>query len=157
MKIIRVAEVYRLYGVACASIPEDTSLADVISRFALEPGLRGVFLVDFRQRFSSMISRIDLMRWAHLQLSRGKGMRKIAVSEFFRIVDAKKAKDLARRGMRSFSVRENDTLQTALERMLDYEEDIIPVLDEDGKIIGDLRLSEVLLKVLEMGKHREET
>ena len=48
-------------------------------------------------------------------------------------------------------------LDTALNRMIEYEEDIIPVLDEDGRILGDLRLSEVLLKTLEMSTVPEET
>jgi len=37
--------------------------------------------------------------------------------------------------------RETDSLQTALDKMLNYEEDIIPVLDSEGNILGDLRLS----------------
>ena len=36
--------------------------------------------------------------------------------------------------------------------MLDYEEDVLPVVDKDFRILGDLRLSEVLLKVIEAGK-----
>jgi hypothetical protein len=35
--------------------------------------------------------------------------------------------------------------------MVDHEEDIIPVLDGEGRIIGDLSLSEVLSKALEVG------
>jgi hypothetical protein len=34
-------------------------------------------------------------------------------------------------------------------QVIDSKEDIIPVLDRDRRIMGDLRLSEVLLKALE--------
>jgi len=52
------------------------------------------------------------------------------------------------------SVQESDTLQAALEKMLDDEEDVLPVVDADGKILGDLRLSEVLWWVLAYGRRK---
>jgi len=152
MKAIRVEQVYRLHGTATDSIPEDTSLEYVVGRFAREPNLRGVFLVDSRQRLSGVLTRADLMKWAHLQLFGGKGRHDIAISDFFRIIDAKKAKDLVTTDPRSIAVKESDNLQTALDKMLDYEEDVLPVVDKDFRILGDLRLSEVLLKVIEAGK-----
>ena len=152
MKAIRVEQVYRLHGTATDSIPEDTSLEYVVGRFAREPSLRGVFLVDSRQRLSGVLTRADLMKWAHLQLFGGKGRHDIAISDFFRIIDAKKAKGLVTTDPRSIAVKESDNLQTALDKMLDYEEDVLPVVDKDFRILGDLRLSEVLLKVIEAGK-----
>ena len=156
MKTIQVEEVYRLHGTATDTISEDTSLEHIISRFAHEPGLRGVFLIDARQRFSGVITRADLMKWAHYQLFSGKRRHDLAIFDFFRIVDAKKAKDLARRDGRSLGIKETDSLQTALDKMLDVEEDVLPVIDNQGKILGDLRLSEVLLKAIELGKQVRE-
>jgi len=152
MKTIQVEEVYRLHGTATDTIPEDTSLEHIISRFAHEPGLRGVFLIDARQRFSGVITRADLMKWAHFQLFGGKGRHDIAISDFFRIVDAKKAKDLVSGDPKAITVKGTDTLQTALDKMLDHEEDVLPVVDNERRILGDLRLSEVLLKAIEVGK-----
>jgi len=36
--------------------------------------------------------------------------------------------------------------------MIDHEEDVLPVEDNERRILGDLRLSEVLLKAIEVGK-----
>ena len=156
MKTILVKDVYQLHGTATDTITEDTPLEHIISRFAWEPGLRGVFLIDARQRLSGIVTRADLMKWAHFQLYGGKGRYELGISEFFRIVDAKKAKDLARRDGRSLGTKETDSLQTALDKMLDIEEDVLPVIDNQGKILGDLRLSEVLLKAIEVGKQVRE-
>ena len=156
MKTILVKDVYQLHGTATDIIPEDTSLEHIISRFAHEPGLRGVFIIDARQRLSGIVTRADLMKWAHFQLYGGKGRYELGISEFFRIVDAKKAKDLARRNGRSLGIKETDSLQNALDKMLDVEEDVLPVIDNQGKILGDLRLSEVLLKAIEVGKQDRE-
>jgi CBS domain-containing protein len=66
-------------------------------------------------------------------------------------VKAKKAEDIAIYNSSSFSVKENDSYQAVLDLMIDREQDIIPVVDNEGRIIGDLSLSELLLKVLEVG------
>ena len=152
MKTILVKDVYQLHGTATDTIPEDTSLEHIIGRFTREPSLRGVFLVDSRQRFSGVITRADLMKWAHFQLFSGKGWHDIAISDFFRIVDARKAKDLVSGDPKVIAVKETDTLKTALDKMLGHEEDILPVVDNERRILGDLRLSEVLLKAIEVGR-----
>ena len=156
MRTIRVEEVYRIHGTASVSVPEDVSLEYVITRFAREPGVQGIFLIDTNARFVGLITRNDLMKWAHIRLFGGKGRHDITVSELFRLADAVKAKDLFRGDQSELSVKETDTLQTALDKMLDYEEDVLPVLDGELKILGDLRLSEVLLKAIEVGKQTRE-
>lgn len=157
MEAIRVMDVYQSHGMASVSIPENMPLAHVVSRFALDPNLRAVFLIDSDARFTHMLSRFDLLKWAHLRLFKGKGIREMKVADFVRITEAKEVKSLARRDEHSFSIKESDTLRTALNRMIEYQEDIIPVLDEDRRVLGDLRLSEVLLKTLEPFRYREET
>ena len=152
MKTIRVEEVYRLHGTAMVSVPEDVPLEYVISKLAHEPGLRPVFLVDSRQRFTGVITRANLVKWAHFQLSGGKGRREISFSEILHILGAKKAKDIISGDQQALAVKETDTLQDALDRMLDCKEDVLPVLDSEGRILGDLRISEVLLKVIEVGQ-----
>jgi CBS domain-containing protein len=139
-----VSEVYKLHGSVSASINVDSSVQEVIGSFVRQPSIRGIFLVDTKLRYVGMISRIDLLRWAHLKLAGGKGRTEISISDVYRISDARKASDLTGSILRMPSVKESDTLQTALDRMLDSEEDVIPVLDSEGRILGDLGLSEVL-------------
>lgn len=145
-----------MHGNASITVSEDVSLEYVLSYLGHEQHIRGIFLVDAAQKFKGVITSLDLRRWVHIELFGGKGRHEIPISTFYRIADAKKARDLARGDYRSLGVKETDSLQTALNKMLDFEEDIIPVLDSEGRILGDLRLSEVLLKSLEVGKrHRE--
>ena len=60
--------------------------------------------------------------------------------------------DLVTTSPHSIAVKETDNLQTALDKILDYEEDIMPIVDNEYRILGDLSLSEVLLKAIEEGK-----
>ena len=68
------------------------------------------------------------------------------------MLNARKVKDVQTDKTGSFSVKENDTIQAALDLMIRYGKDIIPVLDSEGRVIGDLSLSELLSKALEVGK-----
>ncbi|MFC1919643.1 CBS domain-containing protein [Chloroflexota bacterium] len=156
MKTILVKDVYLVHGMASALVPEGSKLEDVINTFGREPGLRAVFLVDSKQRFIGLITRIDLLKWVQHKVFGGKGDRQITAHEVFRFLFAAKAKDLARGDRDSLAVTENDSIQEALDRMIEYEETAIPVIDGQGKVLGDIRLSEVLLKALEIGKQAEQ-
>lgn len=146
-----VSDIYDLHGSAVIKMDADISLEDAIGTFTRNPSFRGIFLLDANQRFVGMITRINLLRWAHLNLTGGKGRHAISISEFFKIVDARKAKDLAG-GTQTLYVKGRDTIQTALDKMLDAEEDIIAVLDKEGRVMGDLRLSEVLAWIIDYNR-----
>lgn len=144
MTTIKVGEIYGLHGGAYEVVSSNVALEEVISTFACKPAIRAVFLVDSGKGYAGVFSRLDLLRWVHIQIYGGKGRSEIRIADFYRLASAKVAKDLLSRDMSRFSVRETDSLQTALDLMLDYQQDIIPVVDNDKRVIGDLRLSEIL-------------
>lgn len=150
MKTVKVAELYQLHDTATVSVPEDSPLEDIVTRFAHGPRLHALFLVDSRQRLAGVITRTSLMKWVHHELFGGR--RELSPWEAVHFADATKAKDLTHSDWRSLAVKETDTLETALDIMIDHDEDVLPVLDSEGMILGDLRLSEVLLKALELGR-----
>ena len=61
MKTIRVEEVYKLHGVASIAIPADSPLEEVVSRFADDSTVRGIFLVDSHGRFKGEVTLIHLV------------------------------------------------------------------------------------------------
>ena len=152
MKPILVEEVYHLSDPASISVPEWTSLKEVATRLAREPELRAVFLLDSHQRFAGTIRRTDLLKWLYFQLFGKLGEEKGSTGEILRLAFATKAKDLARGDWSYFGVKPSDTIQTALDRMIAYGDAIIPVLDNEGKVLGDLRVTEILMKALEFGE-----
>jgi CBS domain-containing protein len=155
MKTIQVGEVYKLHGNSSITVSENVSLEYVLTYLVRDRQIRGVFLVDTDRKFKGLITSTDIRRWVHIELFGGKGRNEIPISSFYQIADAKKAIDLARGDYLSIGVKETDNLQTALDKMLDFKEDIIPVLDNVGHVLGDLSLTEVLLKALEVGNQRK--
>ena len=152
MKDITVGEVHQIHGIVTCPINEDTPLEDIINRFVHEPGLRGIILIDSNKRFSGVITLRDLEKWARFKLFGGKGRLDISAWYFFRIVEAKKAKELLTDDKWSLAVNEADNLQTALDKMLDYDTGVLAVVDGEGRILGDITLSDVLSKAIELGK-----
>lgn len=152
MKPILVEEVYHLSEPASLSVPEGTPLQEVVARLAQEPELRAIFLVDSNQRFAGTIRRADLLKWLYFQLFGKLRVEKGSTGEIIHLAFATRAKDLARGDWRYFGVKVSDTIQDALERMIAYGDAIIPVLDNEGKVLGDLRVTEILIKALEFGK-----
>jgi CBS domain-containing protein len=150
MKNILVSEVYTLSESASLSLPETTPLEEVITQFAHQPVVRAIFLVDSNERFAGMIRRLDLLKWLHLQLYGRTGGQKASTGEILRLTFAQKARDLARGDSTSMGIRPSETLQNAMNKMIQYGEGILPVLDDDGKILGDLRVTDILLKLIEL-------
>jgi CBS domain-containing protein len=151
MKTIQVGEVHQVHGKASISVPEDATLEYVVALLGHERHLQGVFIVDSSQRYVGMVSRFDLLRWTQLQLHGGKRKAALPIEGLMHLLRARKAKDLETRNSSKLSLSENDTLEAALDLMIEFGEDIVPVIDAEGRIIGDLSLSELLSKALEVG------
>jgi CBS domain-containing protein len=151
MEKMKVGEIYQLHDTASAQISREASLEDVIHRFATEPGIRGIFLVDEERRFAGMVSRTAIIKWAEFQLF-GRWQGGLRSSDINELAGTLKARYLATGDAKSVGVRAGDSLGQAFDQMMRLGEDIIPVLDDGGRIIGDLMLSEVLLKAIEVGK-----
>ena len=154
MKTIKVAEVFDPQEMQSAIISEDESLESVIISFVRDPYARGIFLVDSQQRFAGVITRSDLLKWAYLRFGREPGSGRVNISrrDIYRFVFSSKAKDVAHGDWHTLGLQLSDDLETALNQMFKHDEIDIPVLDEDGKILGDLKVSEVLLKALEVSR-----
>ena len=131
---------------------EDALLEDVIARLGNNPNIHTIFLVDSKRRFTGIVRRSDLMKWARFHFFGDTEVKALILRDFYHYVGAAKGKELRQGNWQSLPVKESDTLQTALDRMISYEEDVIPVVDTRGRILGDVTLSEVFLKAIEVGK-----
>lgn len=147
---LKVSDVFNLHGNASIAVDESASLKQVIGIYAADPAIRGVFLVDSHRRLSSMVSRYAIQKWAQYQLF-GK-WDDSSCSEFTHIIDSVPAKQVAHGTPEKLGLKLGDELRTAFDKMMMLSEDVLPVVDDDGKIIGDLRLSEILVKALDASK-----
>jgi len=56
---------------------------------------------------------------------------------------------------RTMGVRLDADLATALQQFMEHDEIDIPVLDKDGRVLGDLRLSQTLYYSIDAGRKED--
>jgi CBS domain-containing protein len=153
MKTLFVEEIFRPHCSCALSVTENTKLEETIAKFAKNSAIRGIYLLDSEQRFLGIIRLTDLRNWVQYRILKEYGTyRALSAWKASHFISAEKAADLMYGDRHSLGVKKDDTLQTALDKMVEHETNILPVLDDSHKIIGDLLIADILFKVVELGK-----
>lgn len=130
---------------------EDESIKIIIKTFADNTHLRGIFIVNSNEKFIGVITRNDLLLWAKIRLGSGfeDGIfKKPTYNDISKYVLSCKVSDMIHENSAEAYVKEGDDLLKALKLMLDMNLIDVPVLDHKGKVIGDLKLTEILLNII---------
>lgn len=152
LKSITVEEAYNLDQSPSLIVNPEDEFSTVVKRFAEQPELRGIFVAAEDCHLQGVITRRDLLDWARIQI----GASFYATDEhwlkedvrLFELMRASKAKDVARSNSADAAVRPNDPLAEALRKMLALDLICLPVVNDEGVIIGDLKITEILNQVL---------
>ncbi len=149
MKTITVAQLCKTSHLRSLVMHQDTPLDAVINKFTTDHMLRGIFLVNDDNRLVAILNHHDLLNWARLRFGFSTREHFLSIGQVRRLVKAERVRDLAVPEQGQTAVTLEDSLATALEKMVKYNLIDIPVVDRDGRIVNDLLLSEILSFVLE--------
>ena len=144
MKRITVGQIHNRHSAAFKPVRESTSLDTVVGTFAAGASVQSIFAVDESGFYKGAITRKDLLRWLAIKVVGGESSRSLSVGHMRQILFAADVNDLLRSGARVPAVSESMNLEQALGAMLDSDEPVLPVVDSEGKLVGDLRVSEIL-------------
>ncbi len=145
---LRVRDVFDIDKSLAVVVPEETPFAEVVRTFAGRTDLRGIFVVDRHQRLVGVITRQDLLHWAAEKLH-VQDPERHAWRDLYRVMTAATAKQACRAKSDQCAVRPDTPLERVLILMFQNELIDIPVVDDDGRIVGDIRLTEILRKVID--------
>ena len=150
MKPLRVKDVHEAAGTVALLVNESNSLEEVLRRFSQEAALRGIFVTDDSGRLAGVITRRDLLDWIRLRLGTAlQGpLTQDGIMRLAHLVRVGTARDAIHPGGEEVSIRPDDPLDQALQIMLDSDIIALPVIDDEGRILGDLTLSDVLRHLL---------
>lgn len=146
---LRVKDVYAPSHMLSLVVPENTPIQEVIRRFAEQPELRGIFVVDSAKRLTGVITRTDLLAWASIAFGPPGLQSRFSFRRLVQLANATTAKEACHPHSHLAAVSPNDGLDEALGRMVAHDLIDVPVVDAKGKILGDLRLTQILAKTLE--------
>ena len=152
LKRLTVQDAYTMDKTPSLITNPDDDFSDVVRRFAEQPELRGIFIADGEWRLLGVITRRDLLDWARVQL----GASFYAEKEdwlkedvrLFELMRASKAQEVAHADSAEAAVLLNDPLSEALRKMIVLDLICLPVVDDQGIIIGDLKFTEILYQAL---------
>jgi len=81
---ILVSDIHKFFGSKIHTLSLDTTLEEILKIFASETSLSGVCLLDQNQKYAGMVTKRDILKWAHLQFAEGHGIHNISIAEFYR-------------------------------------------------------------------------
>ena len=156
MKTTKIASVCQKSPMGALIVAEDLPLDEAIRRFASDATLHGIFLLDADDRFAGVISNRDLLDWARMQFDLLSRDFMLPVGKVRRLLNAKTVGDLALPDSVKMAASLEDSLASALFTMSEYGLEDLAILDAEGRIVNDLRLSEVLHFALQISMKRQQ-
>ena len=128
----------------------DEPVENVIKTFARFPDLRGIFIVDKDEEFMGVITRFELLQWVKFKLISIEDVdyEWILVHDIKKYVLPTKAHELINRASSHAYLTLDDPIEKAIKLMTDSNLIDLPIIDADGKIIGDIKLSDMLNKII---------
>jgi len=152
-KVFTVRETYHSERIRALVIGEDAPLEEVVRRFTKPRVLRAIFIVDAEGRLTGVVTRTDLLDYVKVKL----GIWDYAWPSWKRAVKylyATNAKDLVHKGSSDAYVRLDDDVAKALHIMTDHDLIDVPVVDDKGRILGDIGVPDIILKLLVSSKRK---
>ena len=133
-------------------IGPDAGFAAIVQRLARQPELRGTFVVDDEQRLLGIITRGDLLDWSRAQLGASLQAPFKGVEETLRLaslINASKVGQVMHANSNKAAVKKDSSLAHALRLMVELDLIVLPVVDSYDRVIGEVRLSDILARALE--------
>ena len=130
----------------------DISFLEVLRRFAKHASVRGVFVVDRNQKLVGVLTRQDLLAWVGVTFGSEWFVRRLPAARLTRLAHAETVRAACRPDSHLTAVRPSDAIDVALADMVAFDLIDVPVVDERGRLVGDLRLTEVVAKAVEIAE-----
>lgn len=152
LQTITIKDAFKFDLTPSLIVSPDDKFTDVVHRFSDEPQLRGIFVADEECHIKGVITRRDLLDWARVRLGTafyaadGHWLKEDA--RLFELMRASTAMEVARPNSAEAAVKLGDPLVEALRKMLVLDLICLPVVDDQGVILGDLKITEILHQVL---------
>ena len=145
-----IREIAEASPTAALLLPATMPLDEAIAQFAADHTAHNIFLVDEQNHLVGVINNRALLNWSRLQFDQSPREAHLPVGLVRQILNAQTIGDLAIPDSYQLAISMDDSLFEAFNKMSKNDLEVIAVIDEEGTIINDLRLSEVLKAALDV-------
>ncbi len=137
------------------TVKADDGIETAIRRFASESDTHVIFVVDDRGRLEGSVRIRHILNWVRLKLGISqehhdftRGVESYEAFEVIRLAESAKIGDIA---SPAASVKRTDSLAHSLNVMADEGITELAVVDDGNKLVGEVKLTQVLAKMLDIG------
>ncbi|HEY3418927.1 MAG TPA: CBS domain-containing protein [Methanomassiliicoccales archaeon] len=141
-----VSDVYDLVIKEPSTVKTGSKIHQVFDEYLKNPGSRKVYVIDDEGKLLGAVTTETLLRLLGYRV----GIREFAGFSLWKLM-----RDMLKEGVDGIfvkipSVKANDKLTKALQIMLDNHLNDLPVIDNEGKLIGELNSLEIFNKGKEL-------
>ena len=143
MRSMTVAQLCKPSRLRALVLHKETLLQDIVKSLVSEKALFGIFLVDSEERLIATLNHRQLLCWARLQS--GSTMQ----LESFITAGQLQVWQLAVPEGGQTAVTLTDSLLDVVQKMVKQHLTIVPVVDDNGRLVSDLFWHEVLSSMMQ--------
>ena len=132
-------------------VRENDGIEAAIRRFASQPEVHALFVVDEKRRLKGLVKIRHLLNWVRLKLGVSRERRNITVAEAFDVVKLSQSSKIGDIISPAVSVKQSDLLAHALNLMANEELVELAVVNEKNELIGEIRLTGIMSHLLNGG------
>jgi CBS domain-containing protein len=137
---VKVEDVYEIMVGKPALVYDDALLRDAVEAMTLSMVSRKVYVVDREGKLLGVITLETLMRHVGYKV----GVRETGVISFLKFVTGIFKDNVTEFMEDPVTITNNHKVLDALKKMVEYHLNDLPVVDEEGKIVGELNSLELL-------------
>ena len=135
------------------AVKESDAVEAAIKQFVKQPDVHTVFIVDEHNKLKGLVKLHYILNWVRLKLGIDvvdhANMRVAGAFQAFEIMKLCQSQTIGDIISPAVSVNGDNTLEQALHLMVQEQLLELPVVDDAGKLIGEIKLTQLLAQLLE--------
>ncbi|MEN8614406.1 CBS domain-containing protein [Dehalogenimonas sp. THU2] len=136
------------------TVRESDSIEEAIREFVKQPDVHTLFIVDEQKKLKGLVKLHYILNWVKLKLGMNLSDRtsiRGGAFQAFEIMKLCQSQTIGDIISPAVSVKAGNTLEQALHIMVHEQLVELPVVDDVGKLIGEVKLTQLLARMLESG------
>ncbi|MBK7895789.1 MAG: CBS domain-containing protein [Candidatus Promineifilaceae bacterium] len=133
-------------------VAPDAELEEVLELLLADKTRKSVFLLDEEARLSGVVNMKELLIWGWLHLGLLNVPFTLSERKLRRLARAQVVADLQIPNSKSMVISVAQSVEDALDTLLLSNQDAVAVVDENGRVINDLHIDDLLTYALQEAK-----
>jgi len=132
---------------------ESDAVETAVRRFVHQPDVHSLFVVDERNNLKGLVKLHYILNWVKLKLGMDiadrTSIRVAGTFQAFEVMRLCQSQTIGDILSPAVEVKPDQTLEQALHILVHEQLEELPVVDNDGRLLGEIRLTQLLSRMLD--------